>query len=859
MANDQDQQDSPQQNAPFSDSDSDSDSDYDSDYSYDEAEDEAFRRAFGQRDDGDDSSSPENPKREDPEANFRAFSEALESPAMKELHEELDPLIAEKKNPYDFPRDPEEWTEQDLREFWADGPYEIGGTGWDPVWATDDEWRYVKEQIADGEEPPIAPFYLPYRKHYPPIPDNHYDIATPKDAIEELDRIEEFLKWVSYIFEDGSTYEGTVWDDYAHGKGVYVSDDALVRYEGEWFQNDVEGHGVVEVDIPVIEPAPGSKLEAKMRAQGKIIARDFLSPEDREWLEKDIEDMYYLADGNYEIPFYENEEWVRQFGRKPEKGRYRYAGQWKHGRMHGCGVYEVNERILYGRFYFGEYVDDISGCDEDISAMHAGIAEVAAAKARMFVNKPDGMVREKRGPYSDPQHPYFYEEEDVWMAPGFINQFYEVPDYWKVYVHEVDQEREMWLNSFYKAPLRLPMPAELEHWWSKEENHKIPEFVLINKEPEPDPEDPSKLIYTEDPLILHTPTGNIINYVEDEKYGIRLFWQPPLGKGEDVDPEKAVFLPLGYDDFFGIEDEKKKESIWMCIILAIENACKPWFDKLDKWTEEQKKINEEEKKAIEEDLELIEAEIGLEEAIEDMEELLRIREKEEEKKAKMGLLDEDDDDDDNEGDGDYMTSVTKQDEKAPAKVEEVLAEVEEEEEDDDDGDDEDDDNSAQSSFGSVEQGQTTDQQKGKPGKSPFSASSLAFASSSLISAVPAKLQLSFSFWNKGRSKPESVPPPCTDRLSNMKTVDSVNFRPVTSQNGSLKAVGKTHGKVKTRSSLGGKFLGVHSQTRSHMLASANSRSNLKEPRVSSDMWLHAAPERDLDSILSLHSSLYYFE
>lgn len=36
------------------------------------------------------------------------------------------------------------------------------------------------------------------------------------------------------------------------------------------------------------------------------------------------------------------------------------------------------------------------------------------------------MVREAFGPYSDPQHPYFYEEEDVWMAPGFINQFYEV-------------------------------------------------------------------------------------------------------------------------------------------------------------------------------------------------------------------------------------------------------------------------------------------------------------------------------------------------------------------------------------------------------------------------------------------------
>lgn len=30
-----------------------------------------------------------------------------------------------------------------------------------------------------------------------------------------------------------------------------------------------------------------------------------------------------------------------------EKGRYRYAGQWKHGRMHGCGVYEINERTIF--------------------------------------------------------------------------------------------------------------------------------------------------------------------------------------------------------------------------------------------------------------------------------------------------------------------------------------------------------------------------------------------------------------------------------------------------------------------------------------------------------------------------------
>ncbi|KAL2331960.1 hypothetical protein Fmac_019541 [Flemingia macrophylla] len=870
MSNDED---SPAANA----SASDSDSDYETDSDYDPVEDEAFRRAFVNPEEDDDDDE-DDADRGDPETNLREFSAALESPAAKALKEEEDPLIVEEENPYNFPEDPENWTEQDLRELWADGPLEIGGTGWDPVWASEEEWRYVLDEIANGNDPPIAPFYLPFRKHYPAIPDNHYDIANPKAVIEELDRIEEFLKWVSYVFEDGSTYEGTIWDDYAHGKGVYVSDDGLVRYEGEWFQNDSEGHGVVEVDIPVIEPAPGSKLEEKMRAEGKIIARDFYSPEDREWLEKDIEDMYYLADGSYEIPFYENEAWVKEFGRKPEKGRYRYAGQWKHGRMHGCGVYEVNERVIYGRFYFGELVDDLEGCDEDISAMHAGIAEVAAAKARMFINKPDGMVREERGPYTDPQHPYFYEEEDVWMAPGFINQFYEVPDYWKIYVHEVDQEREMWLNSFYKAPLRLPMPAELEYWWSKEENHEIPEFVLINKEPEPDPEDPSKLIYTEDPLILHTPTGNIINYVEDEKYGIRLFWQPPLRKGEDVDPEKAVFLPLGYDEFFGRETEGKK-TIGMRIILAIENACKPWFDKLDKWVEEQKKINEEEKKAIQEELELIDAEMDLEDAIQDMEELLREREKEEQKKAKMGLLDEEEEEEEEDDDDDVgLTSRTKQNEKAPAKVAEKVpakveekapAEVEEEapadveEEDDEGGDyeDEDEDNSAQSSFGSVEQGQAADQQKGKPGKSPFSTSSLAFASSSLISAVPSKVQQSFSFWSKGRSKPATVPPSCIDHFGSMKRVNSVSFPRLTNPKCGLKAVNKTHGKVNARSTLGGRFRAVRPlpQTRSNLLGSAKYRSNLKEPRVSCDMRLQAAPERDLDSILSLQSSLYNFE
>uniref|UniRef100_A0A2N9GCA8 MORN repeat-containing protein n=1 Tax=Fagus sylvatica TaxID=28930 RepID=A0A2N9GCA8_FAGSY len=754
---------------------SDSDNDSDDDSSYYSDEPLTYTRS------GDDPPESENT----PEINIRRFTRILESKSMKKKQE----------------------AEDRKHELWGDAPLSTTKPGWDPVWADEEEWDIVREEIKAGRDPPIAPFYVPYRKPFPVIPDNHHDISNPKAVVEELDRIEEFLKWVSYVFEDGTTYEGTVWDDLAEGKGVYVTQQGLVRYEGEWLQNNMEGHGVIEVDIPDIEPVPGSKLEAKMRAEGKIIERDYMTPEDKEWLEMDIEDTMRLVDGNYEIPFYENDEWVKLFGRKPEKGRYRYAGQWKHSRMHGCGVYEVNERTTYGRFYFGELLQDSIGCDEDTCALHAGIAEVAAAKARMFVNKPDG-------------------KEDVWMAPGFINQFYEVPDYWKTYVHEVDEEREMWLNSFYKAPLRLPMPAELEYWWSKDES---PEFVLINKELEPDPEDPSKLIYTEDPLLLHTPTGRLINFVEDEKYGIRLFWQPPLKDGEDVDPEKAQFLPLGYDEFFGRDVAVKKESIWMRLVLAVENACKPLFDKLEKWTEEKKKAGEMKMKLIEKELELVEAELCLEEALEDMDDELKRREKEEEKK------------------------------------EEMVEEEEEKEEEDDEEEEEDEDDDAPSSFGSVtaDQDPTKKDQKGnKPGKSPFSSSSLSFASSGLVSGIPSMLQQSFLSWKKGRSTLKAIPSSCVEGPAGLQeTVDSVCFPLVFSSKGRLRALGQKHGKVQALTRSNGRL--SQSRSLSQILACSsapvNSKRSLTEPSKRSYGWLHKAPETDFDSILSLHTTLHYSE
>ncbi|XP_031488908.1 protein TIC 100 [Nymphaea colorata] len=563
---------------------------------------------------------------------IRRFFRALDDPRVREREEEEDRYRIYPEDIFDFPNDPEKWREEDLQEYWRDAPLEMAQPGWDPVFADEEDWEAVVDELSAGRDPPIAPFYVPFRKYFPVIPDNHHDIATPKAVIEELDRIEEFLKWGSYIFPDGSSYEGTVWDDLAHGKGVYIAEQGLVRYEGEWLQNQMEGHGVVQVDIPQQEPLPGSKLDAKWRAQGKVMKRDFMDDEDRKWLEMDIEDSVRLANTEYDIPFYESNEWVRQFGKKPEKGRYRYSGQWKHGRAHGCGVYEVNERVTFGRFYFGNLTEDSWRCPPEIAMMHASIAEVAAAKARMFVYKPDGMVREERGPYGDPQHPYFYEEEDTWMAPGFINEFYEVPDLWKGYVEDVDQEREMWLNSFTKSPLRLPMPAELEHWWSKDED---PEFILVNKEPEPDPEDPAKLVHTDDPLILHTPSGRFINFVDDEKYGVRLFWQPEVGDEDEIDPENAKFLPLGFDEFYGRTTVVRKKSKLLGFVQAAERFIKPAMNVLEKWCEEQKKACEMRLKLIDQELELKEAEVCLKEAIEEMEKELELEQKEEEKKAAM--------------------------------------------------------------------------------------------------------------------------------------------------------------------------------------------------------------------------------
>lgn len=184
------------QNAP---SDSDSDTSSDSE-DYEETEIDAYLQAFRSLN----SDEPIPDSELDPVRNYKDVMEALEtSEEVKKMRERDDAIHIADRNPFDFPPDVEKWTEEDLRELWADGCNQIGGTGWDPAWAGKPEWKFVKNRI--GKDPPIAPFYLPYRKPLPPIPDNHPDIKGPTGVIEELDRIEEFLKWVSYMFKDGSS------------------------------------------------------------------------------------------------------------------------------------------------------------------------------------------------------------------------------------------------------------------------------------------------------------------------------------------------------------------------------------------------------------------------------------------------------------------------------------------------------------------------------------------------------------------------------------------------------------------------------------------------------------------------------
>jgi len=186
-----------------SDSDSDSSSDAESETNdNDNADIESYLNAFISQN----TDTPIPDSEFDPEQNFKDVMEAYNSEKVQNYYDRRARRKVQRSNPFDFPPDYENWKEEDLRELWDNGNNTITGTGWDPSLATPEEWEYVQWKHCKGQDVPIAPFYLPYRKPIPPEATTQFDIKNPRDVIEELDRIEEFLKWVSYVFEDGSTY-----------------------------------------------------------------------------------------------------------------------------------------------------------------------------------------------------------------------------------------------------------------------------------------------------------------------------------------------------------------------------------------------------------------------------------------------------------------------------------------------------------------------------------------------------------------------------------------------------------------------------------------------------------------------------
>ncbi|CAI5513349.1 unnamed protein product [Closterium sp. Naga37s-1] len=516
-------------------------------------------------------------------------------PRPKQSLEELEAAAAEvaEEEEWNFPQDPDKWTEADLGEEWADAPADAKVPFYDPLLglsaldAADDDAdaddgrrrRKAPRKQQRAKLPHSEDRYVPYRQGLPPVNEMDDGSSGALKALEELEMEEEFLQWASYVFRDGATYEGTVWNDMAQGKGVYTTPLELCKYEGEWVQNMMQGHGVVSVDVPARLPPPDSEAWRKLKAEGKVFEDEEMSAEDREWLRMELEDLSTqeseakkaggvggegagaVEDPTDAVPFEDHPGWLKVFGRKPEKGHYEYAGQMKQNKFHGCGVFTLNGKMHFGKFRFGEFLRNKDECDAHTSGFHAGMARVAAAKARMFVNKPDGMVREVKGPYNEPSHPYLYDEDDMWQVPGFIHEFHDVPAVWRKYADEVDGERQLWLNSFKKAPLRLPSPSELSYLWDQKE-----EFVVLRNSPrlperagESAEEAEMRRADMQGQVLVHVPSRQIINWTTDEEGKLRLFVQPFTKDGK-VDPSKARPLPLGFDEFIKGEEMEQEEE-----------------------------------------------------------------------------------------------------------------------------------------------------------------------------------------------------------------------------------------------------------------------------------------------------------
>lgn len=120
------------------------------------------------------------------------------------------------------------------------------------------------------------------------------------------------------------------------------------------------------------------------------------------------------------------------------------------------------------------------------------------------------------------------------------------------------------------------------------------------------------------------------------------------------------------------------------------------------------------------------------------------------------------------------------------------------------------------------------------------------------------LQRSFLPWKKGRSGlnaasfPSGLP----------ETADSVSFPPVFGSRGRLRATVENCGKfqLQDHSNVRLSQLRLPSQILSSSSGSVKFKRSVTEPRrISNFGWLHKAPVREFDSILSLHTPEHYLE
>lgn len=194
-----------------------------------------------------------------------------------------------------------------------------------------------------------------------------------------------------------------------------------------------------------------------------------------------------------------------------------------------------------------------------------------------------------------------------------------------------------------------------------------------------------------------------------------------MEEGEEPDPDSVEFLPLGDDD------DVEKDSFWSSLVKSVENACKPWLDKLDKLAQEKKEAAEMRKELYKKEVELKEAELALKEAVEDLDEELKILQKVEENKL------EQEEEEEEEEDASVSEAAKQTTDQAPTL---------EAEEDDEEEDDDDDEDTTASSFGSIEgENSKNSDQKESSGKTKFASASLSFGNFNLITLVNISLML----------------------------------------------------------------------------------------------------------------------